>query len=323
MSSADDERRVRRAATSVGLWVGAASTLIVAAGVGILIAVILRTSRPEHRGPGGGDDRGDADHIVVDVDHVVPWVLLLGLIGVVLLGVVAWFAALRSVRPLADALRMQRNFVSDASHELRTPLTALSSRIQILQRRHERGEQIDDTIADLRRNATVMDDVLTDMLLAAEADAARTELPTDVAQCAESAAQSLRTMAGERAVSIVVDVDGRPTAAIPRVTLTRLCVALLDNAMQHAPPRSAIGVSARAIGGRVQIRVADSGPGIRPEDRDRIFERFARAGETGYRRGFGLGLALVREVLMRYGGSVSIEATSPTGTTFLVELPSV
>ena len=65
------------------------------------------------------------------------------LIGVVLLGLVAWLAALRSVRPLADALRMQRNFVSDASHELRTPLTALSSRIQILQRRHERGEPID------------------------------------------------------------------------------------------------------------------------------------------------------------------------------------
>ena len=323
MSSADDERRVRQAATRVGLWVGAASTLIIAAGVVVLIAVILRTSRPEHRGPGGGgDDRGDPDHIVVDVDQVVPWVLLLGIIGVVLLGLVAWFAALRSVRPLAEALRMQRNFVSDASHELRTPLTTLSSRIQILQRRQERGEPIDETISDLRRNATVMDDVLTDMLLSAEAEAAQTGPPADVGACLHSAAQSLVPMVEERAVTIEVWVDGRPTAAIPTVTLTRLCVALLDNAVQHAPSGTAIGVAARAIGATVQIRVTDRGPGIRPEDAERIFERFARAGETGYRRGFGLGLALVREMVDRYRGSVAIESTSTEGTTFLVTLPS-
>jgi signal transduction histidine kinase len=300
--------------------VGAASTLIIAAGVGILIAVIVGTSRPEGR-PGPDFDH-DVDHFVVDVDRVLPWVLALGIMGVVLLGLVAWFAARRSVRPLAEALRMQRNFVSDASHELRTPLTALSSRIQILQRRHDRGEPVDDTIADLRRNVTVMDDVLTDMLLSAEADASETGLAADVATCVESAAQSLQPMGAERAVTIEVHVDGRPAAAIPHVTLTRLCVALIDNAMQHAPSGSSIGISARMAGGAVEIRVADRGPGIRPEDRERIFERFARAGETGYRRGFGLGLSLVREVLTRYRGSVTIESTSPAGTTFLVMLPS-
>ena len=90
-----------------------------------------------------------------------------------LLAVVAWLAALRSVRPLAEALRTQRNFVSDASHGLPTPLTALSNCVQILQRGHERGDPIDETIVDLRRDAVVMDEVLTDMLLSAEADAAR------------------------------------------------------------------------------------------------------------------------------------------------------
>src|SRR5689334_9945265 len=144
MSAADDERRVRDAATRVGLWVGLASTIVIAAGVGILIAVILATSRPDRPGPDldGDHGMGGFDHIVVDVDRVVPWVLGLGVVGVVLLSVIAWFAARRSVRPLSEALRMQRNFVSDASHELRTPLTALSSRVQILQRRHDRGEPI-------------------------------------------------------------------------------------------------------------------------------------------------------------------------------------
>ena len=320
MSTADDERRVQKAAAGVGLWVGAASALIIAVGVGILVAAIIGTSRPEREGP--GPERGDRDHIVVDVDRVLPWVIALGIVGVLLLALVAWLAARRSVRPLAEALRVQRNFVSDASHELRTPLTALSSRIQILQRRHERGEPIDETIADLRRNVTVMDDVLTDMLLSAEADAAPAGLAADVRACAESAAGSLRPIALERAVTIAVEVEGRPAAAMPDVTLTRLLVALLDNAMQHAPAGTPIGVSARTVGGWIEIRVADQGPGIRPADQERIFERFARAGETGSRRGFGLGLALVRELLTRYRGSVSIESTSPAGTTFLVVLPS-
>jgi two-component system OmpR family sensor kinase len=322
MSTADDERRVREAANGVGLWVGAASAVIIATGVGILVAIIIGTSRPEREDPGRGPERGDADHIVVDVDRVLPSVIALGIVGVLLLALVAWLAARRSVRPLAEALRLQRNFVSDASHELRTPLTALSSRIQILQRRHERGEPIDGTIADLRRNATVMDDVLTDMLLSAEADAAPAGRAADVRGCAESAAASLRPIAAEREVTIAVEVVGRPAAAIPDVTLTRLCVALLDNAMQHAPSGTLIGVGARTVGGWVEIRVADRGPGVSPADQERIFERFARAGETGNRRGFGLGLALVRELLARYGGTVSIESTSPGGTVFLVVLPS-
>lgn len=320
MSAADDERRVHQAAMRVGLWVGVASGLIIAAGVGILVAVILTTSRSDGRGPGAGS--GDPDHVVVDVDRVLPWVIGLGIVGVVLLGLVAWLAARRSVRPLADALRMQRNFVSDASHELRTPLTALSSRIQILQRRHDRDEPLDETISDLRRNAAVMDEVLTDMLLSAEADAASVAAPTDVGECARSAAQSLRPLADERGVTIAVRVTGVLWAAVPHVTLTRLCVALLDNALQHAPSATEVGLIASAAVGSVQIRFTDHGPGVNPEDRARIFERFARAGESGHRRGFGLGLALVREIVTRYRGSVSIESTSPAGTTFLVELPS-
>jgi signal transduction histidine kinase len=71
----------------------------------------------------------------------------------------------------------------------------------------------------------------------------------------------------------------------------------------------------------VELRVADSGSGIAAADRERVFERFARGADTGRRRGFGLGLALVQDVANRYGGSVAIETTSPAGTTFLLTLP--
>jgi signal transduction histidine kinase len=323
VSDVDDRRRVRAAALRVGLWVGAASALIIAAGSGILVAVILLRARPEYE---SGDDHhpvgGGGDEVVVDVDRILPWVIALGVLGVLLLAAVAWLAARRSVHPLAEALRSQRAFVSDASHELRTPLTALNSRIQILQRRYARGEPIDDALHDLRRNASSMDDVLTDLLLTAEADAAGSDATADAVACAHDAIASLGPLAAEQSVSLELDATPGPHAAIAAVTLTRLCVALLDNAIQHSPAGATVTMRVGAVDESVQIRVVDAGPGITAEDRDRVFERFARSGETGRRRGFGLGLALVRDVADRHGGAVAIESTSAAGTTFLLEVPS-
>ncbi|KZE89901.1 sensor histidine kinase [Microbacterium sp. TNHR37B] len=328
MSSDADRSRVQRAALRVGLLVSAASALIVAGGVGILIAVLVSSARPdghpdgdEGRGEGGhGLGAPDGDRFVVDLDHILPWVIGLGILGVLLLGVVAWVAARRAVHPLAEALRAQRAFVSDASHELRTPLTTLTSRIQILERRRSRGEPIDDTITELRRDARVLDEVLTDMLLTAEG----TATPGDrcvVSEAVEAARRTIEPLAAEAGVTVRAETPDGLFAALPAVTLTRLCVALLDNAVQHAPAGSEVTIDARADTGGVAVRVSDAGPGIAPADADRIFERFARAGEAGRRRGFGLGLALVREAAQRHGGSIRIESTSARGTTFLLRLP--
>ncbi|MGN6125480.1 MAG: histidine kinase dimerization/phospho-acceptor domain-containing protein, partial [Humibacter sp.] len=129
--STSDEQRARRAALAVGGFVGVASAVIITAGVVILLVVILVTGHHEgdHRpppAPNGTPIPGDS--FVVDVDHVLPWVIGLGIVGVALLTLGAWFAARRAAKPLAQALQLQRNFVADASHELRTPLTALSAR---------------------------------------------------------------------------------------------------------------------------------------------------------------------------------------------------
>jgi signal transduction histidine kinase len=167
-----------------------------------------------------------------------------------------------------------------------------------------------------------MEDVLTDMLLVAESEAAPAASTADAGACAHAAADSLRPLAAERGVEVAVAVEGRPTARMSAVTLTRVCAALLDNAVQHAPAGTSVVVSAHSAGQWTQLRVIDHGSGIAPDDAERVFDRFARSGETGSRRGFGLGLALVRDVVVRSGGTVSIEASSPAGTTFLVQLPS-
>ena len=332
MSGSADRERVRRSARQIGLWTGVASAIVIAVGVGILVAVILATSRPQEdeRISAGSRPGGlvldNPDHVVVDVDRVLPWVVVLGVVGVALLGLIAWFTARRAVAPLEGALQAQRDFVADASHELRTPLTALSSRVQILQRRVARGEDIGDALDRLRSDTAVMDEILTELLLAAQADQA--PVPTEVADAAtavQGAIDMILPIAQGADVALQAAVAPGMPVAVPAVTLTRLCTALLDNAVQHAPPRSSVTLSVASGGGPgrgfVEFRVADRGPGIRAEDRERIFTRFARGPETGRRRGFGLGLALVRDMATRYGGSVGIEETSDSGTTFLLRLP--
>lgn len=325
MSDEADRRRVRRAAVHVGLLVGAASAVVVTAGVALLVAVLLLSARPElhHNGEGGGrSGPPDGDRIVVDVDRILPWVVALGLAGVALLALVAWFAARRAVAPLAGALRLQRRFVADASHEIRTPLTALTSRAQILERRYRRGEDLTDTLAALRADASVMDAVLTDMLLTAEGTATDAE-PAVVDAALTAAAATVAPLAEEAGVRVRVGQgdDAGLRVRLPRVTLDRLCVALLDNAVQHTPAGGEVALSARSDGRGVAIRVRDGGTGIADADRERIFERFARGPESGRRRGFGLGLALVREAAEAAGGRIEIERTSAAGTTMLLWLP--
>lgn len=334
MSGSADRDRVRRTARQIGLWTGVASAVVIAAGVGILIAVILATSRPQ------GGDRitagtkpdgfvlNNPDHIVVDVDRVVPWVIVLGVVGVALLGLIAWLTARRAVAPLEVALQAQRDFVADASHELRTPLTALSSRVQILQRRVARGEGIDDALERLRGDTAAMDDILTELLLAAQADQGPVPAAaTDAAVAVHAAVELIRPIAESAGAELQPDVGSGIAVAVPDVTLTRMCTALLDNAVQHAPRGTSVAIVVGSGGGATrgfaEIRVVDRGSGVRAEDRERIFTRFARGPETGRRRGFGLGLALVRDVATRYGGSVGIESTSEAGTTFLLRLPLV
>ncbi|MFV0373739.1 sensor histidine kinase [Microbacterium sp.] len=320
MTRAAHDARVRRSAWRVGILVGIASAVVLTVGVTTLVAVLVRTSRPER---GHRHEVGERDRVVVDLDESVWWIVVLGVVGVAVMGLIGWLAARWAVRPLVSALSMQRRFVADASHELRTPLTALSSRVQVLQRRQARGDPIDDTVENLRHDVAVMDAVLTDMLLAAEGT--HSETPpggADVTVCVRDAVGTVAPLADAGQVSVRVTGERDRRAALPPVTLTRLLTAMLDNAVQHAPAGTEVTVEVEPAGDVVEVRIADRGPGIDPADVERIFERFARSGESGRRRGFGLGLALVREAATRYGGSVTVAETSPSGSTFLLRLPA-
>jgi signal transduction histidine kinase len=324
MSTPDDAGRVRRASLAVGLFVGVASAITIAIGVAILLVVILVTGHHEdprtHR-PIGPPPFQQGDSFVVDVDHVLPWVVGLGIVGVALLAGVGWFAARRASRPLAEALELQRNFVADASHELRTPLTALSSRVQIVQRRQARDLPIDDALVALRRDTDAMTDVLNDLLITAEGTRPTLTEPTRLDHAAAEALETLTPMAAEADVHLALESDQSVVVDVPARTMTRLVIALVDNAIQHSPRGSTVDIEATSDSRTAQLRVVDHGGGIVGIDSARVFERFARSSEEGRPRSFGIGLSLVKNVAARYRGDVEVERSSPEGTVFRLTLP--
>lgn len=223
------------------------------------------------------------------------------------------------------ALKRQREFVADASHELRTPLTSVLANLEILTETldGERREAAESAFRSSQR----MRRLVADLLLLARADAAREapHEPTDLGRVVVEAAAELGPVAAEHEL----EVDTAPAVVDgSRDELHRLVLNLMQNAVAHTPPGTHIHAAVRGSDGVVTLTVDDDGPGIPPDLRDRVFERFVRGGGDRGGKSSGLGLAIVRAVAESHGGQVSVQ--SPTlngdgpahGTRFTVTLPA-
>jgi two-component system, OmpR family, sensor kinase len=216
-----------------------------------------------------------------------------------------------------DALRRQRQFVADASHELRTPLTSILANLELLTDvlDGERGEAASSALRSSQR----MRRLVGDLLLLARADANRQQPhePTDVSRVLVEVAAELGPVADGRHLTVDADdavVDGA------RDELYRMTLNLVENAIRHTPEGTHIRAVVAADNGDVFLTVQDDGPGVAPELRERVFERFVRgAGDRG--SSSGLGLSIVRAVAESHGGSVVLEDANP-GARFVVRLPA-
>jgi signal transduction histidine kinase len=252
--------------------------------------------------------------------------LAVGAVGLVLSAFVGTLMARRAVRPLSDALALQRSFVADASHELRTPLTLLSTRAQLL-RRSLVADGADPSVVNdadgILSDAARMTELVEELLVAADPWTDSESAPVELTSlCAELVA-SARDYAESNQVSLVLD---RPDADAVTTTgnavgIRRAVLAILDNAIAHTPPSGTVTVSVRRQGRDAVIDVTDTGSGIAAAEVDRVFDRFHSSHHKASRRSYGLGLALAREVVARQGGRIAVESTSDSGTTFRVWLP--
>jgi two-component system, OmpR family, sensor kinase len=253
---------------------------------------------------------------------------VLGLFAAVAVG---GLVARRAIAPLGLAMERQRRFVADASHELRTPLTLLSTRAQLLERElrgvndvaaHAEAQAL---VADAKRIADVVDDLLVSASL--EAQPGRRE-NVDVVALARTAVAAMNAHARELGISLRGPAEGAPAQVVPGAArpLRRVVDALVDNALGHTPVGGHVTVDVAPRGADwVVMSVVDDGSGLDPAHAERLFARFARGttdtSTTGSRRRFGLGLALVREVVEAHRGHVEVDGAPGRGATFRVLLP--
>ena len=221
-----------------------------------------------------------------------------------------------------DALARQRRFVADASHELRTPLTSVLANLELLEASLD-GEDREVAAAALRSSRR-MRRLVADLLLLARADAGRElgDSAVDLAAVVRDAAGEVAPLAPAHDVEVEAPADARPaTVSGSADELHRLALNLLENAVVHTPAGTRVRASVVRDGDSVRLEVADDGPGIAAELRDRAFERFVRGrGESG--GGTGLGLAIVRAVVERHGGGVEIGEAAEGGARVVVRLPA-
>ncbi|HEY4459993.1 MAG TPA: HAMP domain-containing sensor histidine kinase [Pseudonocardiaceae bacterium] len=250
------------------------------------------------------------------------------IIGLLIAVVTGYLLAGRAIHPLGEALHRQRRFVADASHELRAPLTQLHTRAQLLARRTRRDRGMEAVTEELDRLVTgtsQLGEVVEDLLLSARLSAQPQQLsPIDFGALVHEAAsaEQLRARCNGTTISVMAEerpylVDGVATA------LRRVVAALIDNAVGHTGDNGVITLTLREIPStrEFELTVVDNGVGFDPADAERIFERFARGG-TGNGRRFGLGLALVREVVRSHNGTITATSEPGHGATFTLRLPA-
>jgi two-component system, OmpR family, sensor kinase len=229
--------------------------------------------------------------------------------------------ALDGARSETEAtLARQREFVADASHERRTPLTSVLANLELLEEVLD-GEQREAASSALRSSRR-MRRLVADLLLLARADAGR-QAPKRVLNLAEVAREAA-TEASPLAVGQPLSLDVPAPVPVLGVAddLHRLVANLIENALVHTPPGTPVTVSASATDGQAVLEVSDRGPGVPPDLRARVFERFARgAGDTSAGSGSGLGLAIVRAVAEAHGGHVELSEAAGGGARFVVGLP--
>jgi two-component system sensor histidine kinase MprB len=219
---------------------------------------------------------------------------------------------------LEESQRAQRQLVADASHELRTPLTSLRTNIEVLARRRDLPEEKREALLrDLVGQLEEMSLLVTNLVeLASERppDLEPTETQLDV--LTQEAVERARRLAPQ--VTFAADLQESVVRAVPS-RLERAISNLLDNAVKWSPPGTTIEVA--VADGEVTVR--DHGPGIDEADLPFVFDRFYRAPAARSMPGFGLGLALVRQVADELGGTVAIERPEGGGTLVRLRVPEV
>ncbi|HEY3062094.1 MAG TPA: HAMP domain-containing sensor histidine kinase [Chloroflexota bacterium] len=239
--------------------------------------------------------------------------------------------ALREMESLREVTRLKDEFLGQVSHELRTPLTIIHGYSELMVDgliTREDEDLVRQSAEEIHSSSTLMLRLVDDLLDTSRLDAGRIELKLEdleLSSWLERVVSRFGQTCGTHHVVADVRAGAGVVAADPH-RLGQVMNNLLSNAVRYSAAETEIRVGADVLGdGSVEIQVSDRGPGILPEDCERIFEKFYRGkdGSTLAVRGTGLGLAVARQLVEAHGGSIGVHSTLGEGSTFWVRLPSL
>ena len=234
----------------------------------------------------------------------------------------------RLYRELEAASRHKSEFLANMSHELRTPLNAILGFSQVLEKRlfGELNEKQGEYVEDIRSSGNHLLSLINDVLDLSKVEAGQIELevaPFSLREAVERGIVMVRERASKNEVALAAEIapEVQVVTADER-RIRQVLFNLLSNAVKFTPAGGRIEVSAARVNGQIQVAVADTGPGIALEDRDRIFEEFQQT-DVGARQheGTGLGLALSKRLVELHGGRIWVESELGAGSRFVFTLP--
>jgi two-component system sensor histidine kinase KdpD len=234
-------------------------------------------------------------------------------------------AEARNSRIAAAVGRTRSGFLSAVSHNLRTPLASIKAAVSTLLAPDARLDRDDERelLDTIYEETDRLERLVTKVLNLSRIRAGGLELdpqPADLAGLAQAAIRRLRPIARAHLVRLDVPHD-LPEVRLDVTMMEQVFLNLLENSIRFSPPGSEIRVEARASDRAVEVRVADHGRGIPEAERERVFEEFVRGESRHESTGTGVGLAIVRAIVMAHDGRVWAEETAGGGTTIAFRLP--
>jgi signal transduction histidine kinase len=244
-----------------------------------------------------------------------------------LAGIGGYFLAGMSLKPIKDMIDEQHRFITDASHELRTPLTVLKSEIEVSLR--DKNMTVAEARNILESNLEEVNNlqILTDNLLelaSYQQKTLRDSFKTvHISDIMDDAIKAVHKAAKQKDISIKNEMTDQFVKG-NEISLVRLFVILLDNAIKYSPEKSAVTITEKKTDGYIKVRVTDQGIGIDEKDIPKVFHRFYRSNSARSKTqasGYGLGLSIAKKIVDNHDGSIKVESEKDKGTTFIVTLP--
>jgi two-component system sensor histidine kinase KdpD len=228
----------------------------------------------------------------------------------------------------AETSQLRASMFSSVTHDLKTPLASIKAGVTSLldvEATHDAAQErelLTTILEETDRLNRLVGNILDLAKIRAGALIPR-RLPTGVDEVIESVVARMRPRLDAATVEVELYLPGElPDVPADPVQLDQVVTNLLENAVRHSPPGATVRVHASGQPAAVRVRIADEGPGIAPEEREKVFEAFYRGQETPESSGSGLGLAIVRAIVTAHGGRIWIEETTGGGTAMVFEIPT-